>query len=123
MLLKLATFACALIIFALSVVRVPAVNSIPAPFIDKIAHFIMYGTLTIMALYAFRGYTQKRAKRWLLLILGLVSYGFFIEIIQKKFFSYRSFEISDILANITGILVSLLIYALIHLKEHQKHIV
>lgn len=123
MLLKPATVAWAAMVFVLSVVRVPKLNSIPAPFIDKIAHFLLYGVLTLLALYAFGGYTKNRAKRRLLVVLGVILYGFFIEIVQKNFFSYRSFEISDILANLTGIFVSLLLYALIHLKEHQKHIV
>jgi len=122
-LLKLVTLAWAAMVFVLSVIKVPTVNSIPTPHLDKIVHFLMYGVLTLLALYAFGVYTQKQAKRRLLIVFGLVLFGFFIEIVQKKFFSYRSFEISDILANLTGIFVSLLMYALIHLKEHQKHIV
>ncbi len=70
---------------------------------DKVIHFIMYMSLTFIGLNAI----QKR-EYWMLLFC--IAYGVLIEILQFSNLTNRSFEILDIIANISGAMIGFIAY-------------
>jgi len=80
---------------------------------DKFGHAVVYCILTILLLI---GSYQKNAKHDLgraILTLGVIIssiYGISMEIVQYSFFPGRFFEVMDIIANIIGSLIGLIIF-------------
>lgn len=70
------------------------------PFQDKIGHLVVYALLAWLTMWSFSR-AALRVKP-AILVLSIMVYGLIMEILQYKFFPYRSFEILDIVANIIG---------------------
>lgn len=119
----MAAAAWSLCIFYLSVMRVPQLKPIQIQYIDKVAHFFMYGILCFLLFFAVRNGKSLEIKKKIFIIVGTFLYGFCIEMVQYKFFPSRSFEISDIVANLTGVLSAVFIYRFLHSIEQKKQIV
>lgn len=78
---------------------------------DKLAHIFIFFTLTLINTRGFRRYSASyNFPANSLLISGLVSvaFGFLIEILQQALPTGRQFEWYDLLANSTGVALSLL---------------
>lgn len=76
---------------------------------DKWAHAFIYGVFTILLIAAFfykSTLNLQKSILWSIVIATL--YGTLMEVVQYTFFPNRYFELLDILANIIGILGSLL---------------
>lgn len=70
------------------------------PFLDKIAHFILFGIQVFLwGKYSYKHFSQKLF--WLIFLLSSV-YGIAMEFIQKYWVANRSFEIEDIFSDIAG---------------------
>ncbi len=70
---------------------------------DKVIHFIMYMSLTFIGLNAMRKHEYR-------VLLFCIAYGFLIEILQFSNLTNRSFEILDIIANISGAMIGFIAY-------------
>ena len=69
---------------------------------DKVAHFMMYGGLVLLARLAWRDPHAIRIPYWIIPLAAL-AYGFLMEVMQWALVKYhRSFEVSDIIANGLG---------------------
>ena len=78
---------------------------------DKIGHFTVYGILTFLLLFGFCKKNKKRNKQFTVLaVLGSSLYGILLEWVQYSFFPMRYFENLDILANIIGSFIGLLLF-------------
>ena len=81
--------------------------------IDKIGHAVVYAILTLLIL---RGYFTKNAKQVLavsILISAVIIssvYGVMMEVMQFSFFPGRFFEVLDIIANIIGSIIGLIVF-------------
>lgn len=71
--------------------------------LDKLVHVILFGGLAISGIKAF-------PKKILLLIVLLLAYTVFTEVIQGNFIPHRSFDIYDIISDVLGITAGVLIY-------------
>ncbi|MEM1216266.1 MAG: VanZ family protein [Bacteroidota bacterium] len=104
---RLLTVGWMVMIFVLSTMpgkQLPRVDWLSSP--DKWAHAFVYGVLTIGLYLSLTG-------RWQGLIgAGFIAslYGAGLEIVQYAFFPGRYFEVSDIVANISGAIVAGLIW-------------
>jgi len=89
---------------------------------DKISHIVGYGLLYISLFGLQCPYQKKLCQRKLLIIAFIcILFGLVIEFVQKEFTSgVRFFEITDIYANIAGILIGYVI-ALIILKIKKNN--
>jgi VanZ family protein len=76
---------------------------------DKIYHFIAYFLLMLSWLYAFfkKDKFQQNVKY---IILGCLIFGIIIEILQGTITSYRTASYLDIIANIVGILLAVVVF-------------
>ncbi len=77
--------------------------------LDKIAHVVIYMLLFLVIARDQKlasGYSQRKG---MLILLFLSGYGVLLEVLQQNFFTGRYFEVLDIIANIIGLIVGLLL--------------
>ena len=84
--------------------------------LDKVKHIIFYFGLNSLLLIMVHLYSRS-AKMWQIICVTLstIIYGFIIEIIQQNI--GREFDMGDIVANVVGVALSLVIYYLITPKN------
>lgn len=79
--------------------------------VDKLGHFVFYGILTFLIAFGFLKSPKAIGKKGLLISLIISSfYGICLEIMQFSLFINRYFEVLDIIANISGSLIGILIF-------------
>jgi VanZ family protein len=79
------------------------------PFIDKIVHLSMYFGLSILLCWSFEVNRKKMLPLYALLA-GVFLWGVLMEILQRTMHNGRNFEFRDMIANLTGAILGLLIY-------------
>lgn len=85
--------------------------------VDKLGHLVFYGIFSFLIAYSLFKSTQVIRKKILFNALIFSSfYGICMEIMQYSFFPNRYFEIWDIIANISGSLIGILIFKYIFFK-------
>ena len=90
---------------------VPEVGWLNIPHFDKLVHAGMFAVLTFLFSlpYIRSSFTVEAKKNMVLRIsLVMITWGFFIEVIQKNFVPGRSFEWLDVMADAVGVLLALL---------------
>lgn len=107
LLYRILTSIWAVVIFILSTMpgqQLPRIEWLMTP--DKLAHAFVYGILAIGCYQSLENVGQKA------IFAGLLasSYGIAMELIQYGFFPGRYFELWDIVANISGAFIALLIW-------------
>ena len=82
---------------------------VPGIGLDKLVHFAIYFVLTVLLCRAVRrkSISLKRALGYA--FLAAMTYGIVMECLQWAFFPGRSFELWDIVANISGSIAALLV--------------
>jgi len=99
----------------------PGINLPPSVWdflgIDKIGHLTFYGIFSFLIAYGYFKLPQTAIKKGLVNTLIISSgYGLAMEIMQYSFFPNRYFEVLDIIANIIGSFVGILLFHHIFLK-------
>ena len=102
-----------LVIIYCSFFLIPGSDEIPPiiPHIDKIGHFILYGSQAIALKLTFINMNLKSSGISSLMICFIL--GLLIEILQPVLTNNRVFDLFDILANITGAISTISILKLI----------
>lgn len=102
------TFLLAFAIVLLSLLPIPDVRTtVEVPLMDKWAHMVMYGVLTLVIwLEYIRAHRQMRGRRLLLLaFLAPIAMGGVLELMQAYLTTCRSGEWLDFVANSIGAVV------------------
>ena len=86
--------------------NLPVVN---IPYIDKVVHIGMYLGLSFVSGWSF-DIGHKRMKFMYLLVTGVFMYGVLMEILQRTMHNGRNFDFMDMIANLTGAILGILIY-------------
>jgi VanZ family protein len=91
--------------------------------LDYLIHFCEYGIMAFMAFLSFSGREfEMNYKKWIFLTLGLILFAFLDEL-HQKLIPGRSYNIKDILSNISGILAVLIfcivVFRMIIRREYQ----
>jgi VanZ family protein len=76
---------------------------------DKAVHLSMYLGLSFLACWCFR-ITRKNMAPFYILLAMVFSWGLLMEILQRTMHNGRNFEFRDMIANLTGAIIGLLIY-------------
>ncbi len=76
---------------------------------DKLAHAAAYCVFCTLLLYGFRRNEMPFRRAALLAVCIGSGYGLLMECLQYQFFPHRYFEVWDIVANIIGSLLSVLV--------------
>jgi VanZ family protein len=91
------------------------VSFLDFPFTDKLVHFAMYfGFMSVIILENRK--TLVNVRKLLLVALIPLSYGILMEIFQALFTSTRTASIYDVMSNLSGIIVSVLLWQLVKSK-------
>tara|TARA_B110000444_G_scaffold261476_1_gene313972 strand:+ start:303 stop:680 length:378 start_codon:yes stop_codon:yes gene_type:complete len=109
-----------IVIIYLSFFILPGSDEIPPiiPHLDKIGHFILYG---FQALSLFMLLKQHNfIKPNIVVTITCFIIGTIIEYLQPVLTSNRVFDFFDIIANLTGVLTSLIVIKLILLKKVKR---
>lgn len=102
------TFLLAFAVVLLSLLPIPDVRTtVEVPLMDKWAHMVMYGVLTLVIwLEYIRAHRQMRGRRLLLLaFLAPIAMGGVLELMQAYLTTCRSGEWLDFVANSIGAVV------------------
>jgi VanZ family protein len=75
---------------------------------DKIVHICMYLGLSFLACWAYVG--DNRFRYMYTLLAAVFMYGVLMEILQRTMHNGRSFDFKDMMANLVGAIIGLLIY-------------
>ncbi|MFW5803918.1 MAG: VanZ family protein [bacterium] len=82
-------------------------------FFDKIIHLFIFFVFSILLLIDLKNLYQKLSRKHYLITFFLsFFYALLTELMQKNFTSYRSFEWYDILADVLGIILALILFKL-----------
>ena len=88
------------------------VIAVEIPHMDKIVHFSFYFIATFFAVLLVRERTKGKLsmrKAMIYSAIFLILYGALIEVLQTALTSFRKGDIFDMLANLAGIILSLLV--------------
>ena len=77
--------------------------------IDKVIHLCMYLGLSFLASWNY-DIIHKRMKYMIVLLAGVFMYGVIMEILQRTMHNGREFDFKDMIANLTGTIIGLLVY-------------
>ena len=93
-----------MVLSILALALLPHVPGLPIPNGDKYEHAFAFGSMTVW----FSGVLEDRRSGWL--AIALVGYGILIEWLQH-FTTYRMAEVSDVVADVFGIGLGLVLCA------------
>jgi VanZ family protein len=84
--------------------------------IDKAVHICMYLGLSVLICWSFE-VNRKRMVPLYMLLSGVFMWGVFMEILQRTMHNGRNFEFRDMIANLTGAIIGLMIYRYLDKKR------
>lgn len=105
---------CVLVLSVLPGSSLDSVSSMLFPHFDKIVHFGMYFTMTVLVLQAFRKVRISFLQSAIYTFFISFAYGLLMEFFQEIFTRKRTGEIWDLLANLSGIILAILIFRLLN---------
>jgi len=95
------------------------VSFLDTPYTDKFVHFAMYFGFMSVLIFENRKTFKSRAQLFLVAFIPL-GFGILMEIVQALFTVTRSGSFYDVLANLSGIIISLLIWLYIKPKIKES---
>jgi len=91
---------------------------------DKIMHFLFYGIFSFLLYRSISAYCSYERPGWLIFLLTflvILFYGLMIEIIQDRFTASRQGDIIDMIFNLAGYFIAMVIILLIPaLRSYSK---
>ncbi|MEN9598365.1 MAG: hypothetical protein RL596_676 [Bacteroidota bacterium] len=116
-------FACFISFFLLSIYLFTLPKSglqrfdwITIPYFDKIVHILTFFILFFLFTHFLHTIIKPKRITLFIALISLTIYGISVEFIQEKYISGRSFEQLDILADISGCVLFLIISFLVRKK-------
>lgn len=100
---------------------VPSYKLFEIPHFDKFVHFTLYLVLGILLFWESRSNRISNGMKYIvILVVGAICicYGCFIELFQHLFAPWRSADGLDVVANIIGFIVSVIIYPKVEKGAH-----
>jgi VanZ family protein len=103
----------ALYLAVIAIISLMPVSDLPHftvfPEIDKAVHIGMYLGLSFLACWSFE-VSRDRMKPLYLMLGGVFMYGVLMEILQRTMHNGRNFDFRDMIANLSGAIIGILIY-------------
>ena len=115
---RFAAILWTLLLFALCFMPGKEVPRVNIPFIDKWAHFVLFGTFAILWLCA---YPSRRMSRLLIVFVAGIALGWLVEFVQGQLPALgRSQDNMDALADAVGALLGVLLFAVIARRAEKR---
>jgi len=106
----LIAFVYSIVLAILSLIQISDFTEIAPSFSDKTYHFIAYSIFAWLWFNAFfYKLNQRKNKAFFMAALLALVFGIVIEVLQREITSTRVFEFNDIIANVLGVLFSIII--------------
>ena len=86
---------------------------------DKLIHFSAYAILTFNWLLVIKNHSNLR-KKVTLVAFSILLYGIVIEVLQGALTAYRQADYLDILANLLGIITSVIVFIKFFVKYQRN---
>lgn len=102
-------FSITLYLFTLPQTSLKRFAWITIPHFDKLVHISIFFSLFYLFTHFLSTVIQSKFLTLIISLFFLSAYGISIEFIQEKFIVGRSFELADIIADLSGCLLGLLI--------------
>ena len=93
-------------LFCLPGSAIPKVNFLSEVHFDKWVHVGFFFVLALLWLWSF-AFSKNRN---VLLLVGAAGYGFLVELVQHYFIANRSFDVGDLIADIAGAALGLIVW-------------
>lgn len=119
---NLFSIVVALVILYLSLANSSTFDNVPVfniPYMDKIVHFGMYFALMSAIIFENRRSVMKNEKLLIASVVSL-SYGILMEFLQAYLTSTRSGNFYDALADLAGVVISVIIWMFIRSRYREK---
>ena len=123
---RIAFAAYIVAVLVLCFAKFPSTDDVPSELwgvpMDKIAHFLMFFPLPLLAYLAFDRYREKRwgAVPWAAVaLLGGSAFAAFTELVQSRL-AYRSGDPADFLADAVALIAGSVIVLIAILVKHKK---
>ena len=108
-------------ILILSLVNLKNIEIVNLNASDKFYHATCYGIMTFLwLLYFYFKLRSQSVKSKLTLTLLIVFFGIIIEVLQLVLTDYRSFDWWDVVANITGVCIGLILFSIVKIFLMSK---
>jgi len=106
-----------LIAFVVPTSSMPSVSKFYFPHFDKVAHFVLFGVLTVLLLYETRSLKPSAnvfaAKGTLYALAISLFYALAIEGVQLFFIPTRTGSLADLGANLLGIVCAVIVFLIV----------
>jgi VanZ family protein len=89
---------------------IPSNDFLDLIYFDKWVHIGLFGFLTFFWQYPFLTAHRKSNKEMLVIPILAFAYGIAMEFVQKYFTTTRTFDVTDIMADATGVIIAMLIF-------------
>lgn len=86
------------------------------PHLDKLVHFSLYFVLTVLSLIVYR---KPKLRGKILIMTGIFVFSLLIEIMQGILPFGRTFSLTDLLANLSGIATGFLLFQVVKVLPGQ----
>jgi VanZ family protein len=99
------------IILYMCLIRISELPEVKIPYIDKVVHTFFYFVFSLLWFFALRFSFEKQSQAKLLRLVFLIAFlfGIAIELFQAFFTTYRSGDVTDVIANTFGILLAIVL--------------
>ena len=99
------------IILYMCLIRISELPEVKIPYIDKVVHTFFYFVFSLLWFFALRFSFEKQSQAKLLRLVFLIAFlfGIAIELFQAFFTTYRSGDVTDVVANTFGILLAIVL--------------
>ncbi len=97
---------CTLLVCYLSLSDISSLPKLKVQYEDKLYHLVAYFLLNTVWLLAMIPYSSRSLKHYILISLGIIGFGIVIEVLQDIMTDYRTFDVYDIIANSSGVIIS-----------------
>lgn len=107
-----------IVLLVFSLVKISTGNVVPVKNSDKVFHFVAHFLLAIFWFFSFNVKLGiKKSKSFLFAFLFSLIFGIIVETLQHYFTTTREADIKDVIANIMGALLGLLVVKIIRKNE------
>lgn len=89
---------------------------------DKFLHATAYGTLTLLAGWAFSGIAALSSRSWILIAVSAVAMSALMEAGQALFTTTRTAEVADLVANVIGAAAAVLLARIAKLARSSRQV-
>ena len=103
-------FVLSFILLTLPGKDIPDIAFFDGIYFDKWVHIGLFGFLTFFWQYPFSIANRKSIKVMLIIAILVLAYGVAMEFVQKYFTTTRTFDVTDIMADATGVIIAILIF-------------